>query len=187
MVAILEGIRVVELAQFVFVPAAGAVLSSMGADVIKVEDPKGGDKYRGLRTAALGADSGGIDMRWQHANRGKRSVGIDLRAPGGREVLLDLIEAADVFLTNFRPDALRRNRLDVEALRERNPRLIYARGTGYGVRGPDADRAGYDASAFWSRGSVGWALTATGDGRQPGRGQPGLRRGRSAARPGAHR
>jgi crotonobetainyl-CoA:carnitine CoA-transferase CaiB-like acyl-CoA transferase len=100
-------------------------------------------------------------------------VGVDVRAIRGRAVLLDIIASADVFLTNFRPAALRRLGLDVDELRERNPKLIYARGTGYGVRGPDAERAGYDGSSYWARGGVGWSLT-TPDAITPARQRPAM-------------
>ena len=156
MTGILSGIRVVELAQWVFVPSAGALLADLGADVIKIEHPRQGDPARGLRTQGLG---GGGNLAIEQNNRGKRGVGIDIKADGGRELLLRLVSEADVFLTSFRPGALERLNLSVDALRERNPRLIYARGHGLGVRGPDANVPSYDMSAFWSRGGVAHSLT----------------------------
>jgi crotonobetainyl-CoA:carnitine CoA-transferase CaiB-like acyl-CoA transferase len=152
------GVRVVELAQWVFVPVAGALLADWGADVVRIERPEG-DPYRGLMTQGIGTDSGGVNLSVALANRGKRSVALDLRTEGGREVLDKLLATADVFLTNFRPGALQRLGLDAETLRERYPSLIYARGHGYGARGPDADAPGYDASAFWSRGGLAHVLT----------------------------
>jgi crotonobetainyl-CoA:carnitine CoA-transferase CaiB-like acyl-CoA transferase len=153
-----EGIRVVELAQWVFVPVAGALLADWGADVVRVDRPEG-DPYRGLATQGIGADRGGVNLSIALANRGKRSVALDLRTAGGRDVLGRMLESADVLLTSFRPDALERLGLGAEAVRERYPRLVYARGHGYGVRGPDAGLPGYDASAFWARGAVGHVLT----------------------------
>ena len=153
------GIRVVELAQWVFVPAAGALLADWGADVIHVE-PLDGDPYRGLVSLGIHeAGKDGINMAMEATNRNKRSIAVDIRNDRGMALLLELVDGADVFLTNFRPGALARRGLDPDSLRARNPRLVYARGTGYGPAGPDADRAGYDASAFWSRGGLAHVLT----------------------------
>jgi crotonobetainyl-CoA:carnitine CoA-transferase CaiB-like acyl-CoA transferase len=153
-----DGVRVIELAQWVFVPVAGALLADWGADVIKVERPEG-DPYRGLATQGIGTDSGGVNLSIALAGRGKRSLALDLQREEGRVVLHQLLATADVFLTNLRPGALRRLGLDAEALIERYPSLVYARGHGYGVRGPDADQPGYDASAFWARGGLAHVLT----------------------------
>jgi crotonobetainyl-CoA:carnitine CoA-transferase CaiB-like acyl-CoA transferase len=153
-----EGIRVVELAQWVFVPVAGALLADWGADVVHVE-PTEGDPYRGLATQGIGSERGGVNMSLALANRGKRSLALDIRHEQGSGVLLRLLETADVFLTNMRPGALERAGLDAETLTARFPRLVYARGHGYGVRGPDADHAGYDATAFWARGGLAHILT----------------------------
>jgi crotonobetainyl-CoA:carnitine CoA-transferase CaiB-like acyl-CoA transferase len=152
------GVRVVELAQWVFVPVAGALLSAWGADVIHVEPPRG-DPYRGLATQGIGTDRAGVNLSVALANGGKRSIALDVQSAEGRAVLHRLLESADVFLTNLRPAALDRLGLDVSSVVDRYPRLVYARGHGYGVRGPDADRAGYDASAFWSRGGLANVLT----------------------------
>ena len=153
-----DGIRVVELAQWVFVPVAGALLADWGADVVRI-DRLDGDPYRGLATQGIGSDSGGINLSVALANRGKRSVALDLRSDDGQRVLHQLLANADVFLTSFRPDALDRLGLDADALRTRYPTLVYARGNGYGVRGPDAGMAGYDASAYWARGGIAHVLT----------------------------
>lgn len=154
-----EGVRVVEVATHVFVPSAAAVLSDFGAEVVKIEHPVTGDPYRHLHTATLGIDGRAVNVKVEHANRGKRSIGLDIKHPEGRALLLRLIERADVFVTNLRPRALRASGLDVTDVRSANPGIIYARGHGFGVRGAGADRAGYDASAYWARGGVGLALT----------------------------
>jgi crotonobetainyl-CoA:carnitine CoA-transferase CaiB-like acyl-CoA transferase len=153
-----DGVRVVELAQWVFVPVAGALLADWGADVVRVERLDG-DPYRGLATQGIGTDSGGMNLSVALANRGKRSLAVDLQRAEGLTVLHQLLADADVFLTSLRPAALGRLGLDAETLRARYPRLVFARGHGYGVRGPDADQAGYDASAFWSRGGLAHVLT----------------------------
>src|SRR4051794_35664953 len=109
------GVRVVELAQWVFVPVAGALLADWGADVVRIERPEG-DPYRGLMTQGIGSDSGGVNLSIALANREKRSVALDLRTEGGREILDRLLATADVFLTNFRPGALERLGLDADTL-----------------------------------------------------------------------
>ena len=151
-VEVFAGVRVVELAQWVFVPAAGALLADWGAEVLKVEHPQGGDGYRGLVLPGSGTSS--VNYAMEMVNRNKKSVAIDLKSARGREVLLQLVRDADVFLTNFLPSVLERLGLGVDALRAVNPRLIYARGHGYGVRGPDADTPAYDSTSFWARGGI---------------------------------
>jgi len=152
---VFEDVRIVELAQWVFVPSAVALLADLGADVLKVEDPKTGDPARGLHTQGFGINLGAVDPRVEQNNRGKRSVGIDIKRPAGLETLLRLVESADVFVTSFRPAALERLGLSVDELRARNPRLIYVRGHGLGMRGPHANLPSYDATAFWARGGIG--------------------------------
>jgi crotonobetainyl-CoA:carnitine CoA-transferase CaiB-like acyl-CoA transferase len=153
-----DGVRVVELAQWVFVPVAGALLADWGADVIHIESTQG-DPYRGLITQGIGSDRGGVNLSLALANRGKRSIVLNIKLEEGMDALHRLLSSADVFLTNMRPQALQRLGLDAESLTDRYPSLVYARGHGYGVRGPDADQAGYDASAFWSRGGLAHMLT----------------------------
>ncbi|MDG2029171.1 MAG: CoA transferase [Acidimicrobiales bacterium] len=155
-----EGVKVVELAQWVFVPVAGALLADWGADVIRIEKLEG-DPYRALASQGIGTDRGGVNLSMALANRGKRSIALDLRSEEGRAVLDELLDSADVFLTNLRPGALERLGLGADAVRDRFPQLVYARGHGYGVRGPDADHAGYDASAFFARGGLAHVLTPT--------------------------
>lgn len=155
---ILEGVRVVELAAWTFVPAAGAVLADWGADVIKIEHPVTGDPQRGLINSGLVAGNSGVNHFVEQPNRGKRSVGVDVSRPDGLEVVYKLIEEADVFVTNLLPDSRRRLGVDVDEMRARNPKIIYARGHGYGTKGDDADRDGFDLAAYWARGGIGDAL-----------------------------
>jgi crotonobetainyl-CoA:carnitine CoA-transferase CaiB-like acyl-CoA transferase len=152
---VMRGVRVLEVAQYTFVPSAGAVLADWGADVIKVEHPVAGDAQRGLLRVGGADNTGAINFLMEHSNRGKRSVGIDLAHPDGLALLYEIARESDVFLTNFLPSARRRLRIDVEHLRAVNPRIIYARGTAYGPRGPEADRGGYDSTGFWARGGSG--------------------------------
>ena len=155
----MQGVRVVEVAQWWFVPAAGAILADWGADVIKVEHPVQGDPQRGLVTSGLLPSTGGVNFMVEQPNRGKRSVGLDLAHPRGLELLYKLVATADVFLTNFLPPARRRLKIDVDDIRKVNPRIVYVRGHGQGARGPDAEKGGYDAASFWCRGGIGNALT----------------------------
>jgi crotonobetainyl-CoA:carnitine CoA-transferase CaiB-like acyl-CoA transferase len=104
-------------------------------------------------------------------NRGKRSVGLDLGTTEGRQILLELSATADVFLTNFRPQARRKLAIDVEDIRAVNPSIIYVRGSGQGQRGPDAEMGGYDGSTFWGRGGPSDIISDPDDGypiAQPG-------------------
>ena len=158
----LSGVRAVEVASHVFVPMAGTVLSEWGADVVKIEHPVTGDPYRGLVTSGLHNEYRGVDPFFQSANRGKRSVGIDLGRPEGRELLGRLIRDADVFLTSLRTAARRRLRVDVEDVRADNPSVVYVRGSAFGARGPDAGRGGYDVSTYWARSGMQYALTPPG-------------------------
>jgi crotonobetainyl-CoA:carnitine CoA-transferase CaiB-like acyl-CoA transferase len=146
----LEGLRVVEYATYVAAPGAGGIMADWGAEVIKVEPP-GGDPIR-LFFASVGVErETAVNPVFELDNRGKRGVALDTTKDEGRDVLLRLIDRADVFLTNVRPGGLRRAGLDHAAVLKRNPRLIYASLTGYGLEGPDADRPGMDAAAFWAR------------------------------------
>jgi crotonobetainyl-CoA:carnitine CoA-transferase CaiB-like acyl-CoA transferase len=142
-------VRVVELGQFVAGPAAACVLGDWGADVVKVESPRGGDPARGL--AALGLSEKDINFGMENFNRGKRSVVLDLQEPAGRAALLRLLESADVLVSNWRPDALERARLDYPSISEQLPRLVYAQVNGYGPRGPMRDTAAFDFAAYWAR------------------------------------
>ena len=154
-----EGVRVVELAQWVFVPVAGALLADWGADVIRIERPEG-DPYRGLMTQGIGTDSGGVNMSVALANRGKRSIAARPAARGGSShpppAPRDRRRVPHQLPARCAPSPRARRR---HARRARYPSLVYARGHGYGVRGPDADHPGYDASAFWARGGLAHVLT----------------------------
>lgn len=165
----LEGVRVIEVASWMFIPSAGSVLVDWGAEVIKVEPADGGDPQRGLISSGLlPGGAGGVNFMMEQPNRGKKSVAIDLRHEGGRQALLKLCETADVFLTNYLPQVRRKLRVDVDDIRAANPSIIFARGSGQGPKGPDAERGGYDGASFWARGGV-WTGGRPGpDGFPPG-------------------
>ncbi|VWX54484.1 CaiB/BaiF CoA-transferase family protein [Novosphingobium sp. 9U] len=155
----LEGIKVVEVAMWAFVPACGGMLADLGADVIKIEPPTG-DPLRGLQIGNMNSGSGQrIDYSWESYNRGKRSITLDLKQEAGRDVLMKLLEDADVFLTNLLPRARRSMRIDADSIRAQFPNIIYASGSGVGPQGPEMEKGGYDAITFWARGGVSSSLT----------------------------
>jgi crotonobetainyl-CoA:carnitine CoA-transferase CaiB-like acyl-CoA transferase len=155
----LAGVRVLEVAMYGFVPSAGAVLADWGADVIKVEHAVTGDPQRGLRQTGTYRVEGDPNPNIEHANRGKRSLGLDMKRPEGKEVLHELIRRADVFLTSFLPGARRRLGIDVDDVRAVNPQVVYARGSALGPRGQESERGGYDMTAFWARASTAASIT----------------------------
>ncbi len=159
MAKVMEGVRVLEVAQYTFVPAAGAVLADWGADVIKIEHPVTGDAQRGfLRIGAMPVTPDRNTVM-EHPNRGKRSVGIDLNTEEGRELVYRIAKTADVFLTNYLPAARQKLKIDLEHIRAVNPDIIYARGSAHGDKGPEREQGGFDGTAFWNRGGIGYALT----------------------------
>jgi crotonobetainyl-CoA:carnitine CoA-transferase CaiB-like acyl-CoA transferase len=151
----MEGIRVVEVASWTFVPAAGAVLAEWGAEVLKIEHPEGGDPQRGLVSSGLvpGATAG-FNFFVEQPNHGKKSVAINIQHPDGRAALLKLCETADVFLTNLLAGPRQRAGVDVDDIRAVNPDIVYVRGSGQGPKGPDAERGGYDMASFFARSGV---------------------------------
>jgi crotonobetainyl-CoA:carnitine CoA-transferase CaiB-like acyl-CoA transferase len=161
----MKGVRILEVAQFTFVPAAAAVLADWGADVIKVEHAEMGDTQRGL-VRLQGFDLINKDSSFfpivEGPNRGKRSIGLALDRPEVRPILQELVRNSDVFLTNYLPAQRRKLRIDVEHIRAINPDIIYVRGSGFGAKGEEAEKGGYDATAFWARGGSGAHVTPPG-------------------------
>jgi crotonobetainyl-CoA:carnitine CoA-transferase CaiB-like acyl-CoA transferase len=155
----MKGVRVLEVAQMTFVPAAGAILADWGADVIKIEHPVRGDSQRGF------INMGGVKVNpkrspfVEHPNRGKRSVGVDITKPEGMAVIYELAKTADVFLTNYLPGKRQKLKFDLEHIRAVNPNIIYARGSAYGDKGPERDVGGFDGTAFWNRSGIATAMS----------------------------
>lgn len=147
----LEGLKVVEYATYIAAPGAGAILADWGADVVKIESPSG-DPMRFFFDSI--ATETAINPCFELDNRGKRGIVLDTTKPEGRDALLKLIDGADVFLTNLRPSSLQRGGFDYENVSKRNPKIVYASVTGYGLEGAEADRAGFDVAAFWARSGV---------------------------------
>src|SRR5947208_16080882 len=161
----MAGVRVLEVAQYTFVPAAEAVLADWGAQVIKVEHAERGDPQRGLvRLLGLETSKKGSSFFpiMEGPNRGKRSIGLALDNPSCRPVLEKLMANSDVFLTNYLPAVRRQLGIDVDEIRQINPNIIYVRGSGFGQRGPEADKGGFDSTAFWARGGSAAGVTPPG-------------------------
>jgi formyl-CoA transferase len=150
---ILQGIRVVEAASMVLIPSVAAVMADFGAQVIKVEPPGGGDIHRyGHQLPGMPVSE--IPYTFQVENRNKKSIVLDLKAEAGREIMLDFIAKADVFVTNYRTQALKKLKMTYEDFKKINKRLIYAYASGYGETGPEAGKPGYDMVSFWTRSGI---------------------------------
>jgi crotonobetainyl-CoA:carnitine CoA-transferase CaiB-like acyl-CoA transferase len=173
MTDIMKGVRILEVAEHTFVPAASAILADWGAEVIKIEHVERGDAMRGLASSGVMAMGGDVHVLLEHSNRGKKSIGIDLTTPRGIEVVYKLAATCDVFLTNKLPAVRKKLHVEIDDIRAHNPNVIYVAGTGGGERGPDADRGGYDFLSYWCRAGSAMGATppdATGLVGQPGPG-----------------
>ncbi len=161
----LHGVRVLEVAAWTFVPAAGAILSDLGAEVIKVEPPTG-DPQRGLMNM-LNLSGGGPNPFNEIPNRGKRSITLDLKNEAGREALLQIARSSDVFLTSYLPALREKLRVDVDDIRAVNDRIVYVRGSGWGAQGPMRNTGGYDLAAGWASSGMAQHLLREEDGPAP--------------------
>jgi len=147
---IFEGLKVLDCASFIAAPAAATVLSDFGADVIKIEPPGAGDPYRNLPNLP-GYPHSVHNFAWMLESRNKRSLALDLSKPEGQAVLHRLAAEADVFITNFPPAVREKLGLTYSKLAPLNDRLIYASFTGYGEKGEEANKPGFDSNAYWAR------------------------------------
>jgi len=154
----LEGIRVIELANYLAAPASAALMADLGADVVKIEPPDG-DVYRGHRTVREGDP---ISFPFAVDNRGKRSMTLDLESPDARDVVKRLAAQADVLVTNLTPGRLRRYGLTYEEVRAAAPRIVFTLLTGYGSDGPDSERPGFDGTTFFARSGLTWLIGEAG-------------------------
>jgi crotonobetainyl-CoA:carnitine CoA-transferase CaiB-like acyl-CoA transferase len=164
----MQGVRVLEVAEHTFVPAASALLAEWGAEVIKIEHVERGDAMRGLASSGIAA-IGGTDVHvlLEHSNRGKQSLGLDLSSAEGLDILYRLAATCDVFLTNKLPSVRTKLKIDIDHIRAHSPRIIYAAGTGQGERGPDADKGSYDSLAYWCRAGIAMGMKLPDDDRVP--------------------
>jgi crotonobetainyl-CoA:carnitine CoA-transferase CaiB-like acyl-CoA transferase len=158
MTAVMQGVRVLEVAEHTFVPAASALLADWGAEVVKVEHVERGDAMRGLASSGLAVMGTTVHVLLEHSNRGKQSLALDLSSEAGLDVLYKLAATCDVFLTNKLPSVRSKLRIDVEDIRAHNSSIIYVRGSGQGERGREADRGSYDALGYWARSGIAMGL-----------------------------
>jgi crotonobetainyl-CoA:carnitine CoA-transferase CaiB-like acyl-CoA transferase len=155
----MQGVRVLEVAEHTFVPAASALLAEWGAEVIKIEHVERGDAMRGLASSGVMAFGGGVHVLLEHSNRGKKSLGLDLTSEEGLQILYEIAATSDVFLTNKLPSIRTKLKIDLDDIRAQNPNIIYVRGTGQGEHGPDADKGSYDSLAYWCRAGIALAMS----------------------------
>jgi len=147
----LAGINVIELATVVAAPAVGRVLATYGANVIKIEAPPDGDLIRGMSKGHQLPSEPYNSPLFDVLNSGKKTISINLKSEKGKEALHKLLEQSDIFITNVRMKSLIRMGLGYDALKDKYPSLIYGHFSGFGLEGPDADRPGFDTTAFWLR------------------------------------
>src|SRR3954464_11420740 len=147
---IFDGLKVLDCASFIAAPAAATVLSDFGADVIKIEPPGAGDPYRNLPNLP-GYPRSEHNFAWLLESRNKKSLALDLSKTEGQAVLHRLAAEADVFITNYPPQVRERLGITYDHLAPQNERLIYASFTGYGEKGEEANKPGFDSNAYWAR------------------------------------
>jgi crotonobetainyl-CoA:carnitine CoA-transferase CaiB-like acyl-CoA transferase len=169
---IFEGLKVLDCASFIAAPAAATVLSDFGAEVIKIEPPGTGDPYRVLPKLP-GYPISEHNFAWLLEGRNKRSLALDLAKPQARAVLYRLAAEADVFITNFPPSVRKRLGITYEDIKPLNARLIYASFTGYGEKGAEADKPGFDSNAYWARSGL-MDLVRADENTTPARSMPGM-------------
>jgi crotonobetainyl-CoA:carnitine CoA-transferase CaiB-like acyl-CoA transferase len=169
---IFHGLKVLDCASFIAAPAAATVLSDFGADVIKIEPPGAGDPYRNLPNQP-GYPRSEHNYAWHMESRNKRSIALDLAKPEAQAVLQRLVADADVFITNFPPTVRKKLGLTYEKLAPLNERLIYASFTGYGEKGEEADKPGFDSNAYWARSGL-MDLVRADETTTPARSIPGM-------------
>lgn len=147
---VFDGLKVLDAASFIAAPAAATVMADFGAEVIKIEPPGEGDAYRNI-SFQPGMPVGDTNYCWTVDDRNKRSLALDLKHPAARQVVHDLVAGADVFITNYPPPVRRRLGISFDQLSHINERLIYASLSAYGEHGDEANRPGFDSTAWWAR------------------------------------
>jgi formyl-CoA transferase len=167
--SLFAGLKVIDCASWIAAPAAATILSDFGADVIKIEPPGAGDPWR----ASSPVPGQSTDYYWRLTSRNKRSIALDLKAEDGRAVLYRLTAGADVFVTNFPLPVRKRLLMRPDDLLPLNPRLIYASFTAYGEAGEEAEKTGFDSTAYWARTALMHVVRADVD-TPPSRSAPGM-------------
>ncbi|MEY2525081.1 MAG: hypothetical protein QOJ66_3646, partial [Ilumatobacteraceae bacterium] len=162
---IFRGLKVVEVAEWVFVPSAAAILADWGAEVIKIEHPTRGDAFRGFSNRLTQA--GGVNPAerplLEVPNRGKKNVALNIATPEGLEVLYRLVDEADIFLTSLLPQTQVKLGITAKDIQGRNPRVIFGFGTGWGSKGPKAGKPGFDLGQAWAAGGIAYQMTSPDD------------------------
>lgn len=151
---ILDGIKVLELGEWVAAPAASMILGDWGADVIKVERPDGGDAIRGVVQTGIAPTPEDFNQLWELNNRNKRSIAVDIRKDEGKEIIYKMVEKVDIFISSYRTSALKRLGYDYDTISRINSRIVYLIITGYGTKGPSKDLPGLDEVAYWARSGI---------------------------------
>ena len=159
----LAGVKVVELSLMVAAAACGRMMADWGADVIKLENTKGGDNFRKWPITIGAPADDECNPLFDNLNANKRAISVDTTTEAGREIVYKLLEDADIFLTNIRTAALRKQGLDYDTLKEKFPRLVMCQIDGYGEKGAESGRPGYDNTAFWARGGFLYSQSVYGD------------------------
>ena len=149
----LEGIKVLEMSAYVVGPATSVILGDLGAEVVKVEPPDGGDPFREILKTGI-APPADFNYLYEFFNRNKKSITVDAKTDRGKEIIYKLVEGSDIFISNYRPSAIEKLAIDYETLSRINPKLIYAHITGYGPKGPGRDWPAFDETAFWARSGI---------------------------------
>ena len=175
MTAVLEGVRVLEVAEHTFVPAASALLADWGAEVIKIEPIERGDAMRGLAATGVVSIGGDVHALSEHSNRGKRSLALDLDLPRGPRDPLQARRHGGRVPHQQAPGVRQKLKIELEDIRAHNPNIIYVAGTGQGERGPEADKGSYDSLSFWYRAGVSIGVKPAESARLPAPPAPGLR------------
>ena len=154
---VMRGVRILEVAEHTFVPAASAILADWGAEVIKIEHVERGDAMRGLASSGVMSMGGDVHVLLEHSNRGKKSIGVDLTTEKGVELVYKLAATCDVFLTNKLPGVRKRLRMEFEDIRAQNPDIIYVAGTGEGSGAPTPTGVATTSSATGAGRPAPWA------------------------------
>src|ERR1700741_4732221 len=159
MTAIMQGVRILEVAEHTFVPAASALLADWGAEVVKIEHVERGAGMRGLASSGIAMIGGGnVHVLLENSNRGKQSLALDLTSDEGLDILYQIGATCDVFITNKLAHVRTNLKIDVDDIRAHNPNIIYVRGSGQGERGPDPSKGFYDSPGYWCRAGISMGL-----------------------------
>ena len=171
--AILDGIKVVELATYIAGPASGVVLADFGADVVKIEAPNRPDPFRGGHLRGSDAPRSEYPYGYIVDNRNKRGVALDIKTEAGRKAFERLVEGADVFITNMPIPTRERLKISYADIRAINTQIVYASISAFGEKGPEAGRPGFDSTALWARTGL-MDLVKPGPDSPPARSLPGM-------------